>query len=303
VLAEVERVVIVFDDERGREELVWSFEPRDPTVASAQILPLPAKPDVVELPEDALEALVDRYPTFPSSGVVPGASSAKPAPTAAAPRKQLTWSTHGPDELESLRERLAERGHPVDAGTHAWLAELATRGFHFVVVQRPARAPSAKRTAGDASSDATKPPRPALLRLSFSTPAPYLPYAEPPAPKDAGRGRGRSLVVWLVSRAARSPLATYTEAGVHRYVRPLRETSAEEVDASSLAKAAGRSVGGLLPQKTERLWVQRFVDQKSLRDGFGDVVFVPRAPLPAPLDPAKAAPIAGALAPGAEGPR
>jgi hypothetical protein len=294
-LPKVERALLVFDAKSGREELVWSFEPRDPSSASVQIVPVPSKPEVSALDADALDALIERHPPFSSNGQVLPSATAKPpsgAPRAAAsPTAKLGWKVFAPTELEALRTHLDEQQHPVDASTSGWLERLALRGFHFVAILRPARtaetrpadAPAASASAAPSSS--TRPGRAALLRIRFVTPAPYFPYSEPALPSSAGLGRGRSLNVWSITSEARSPLAVYREEARRHWVRPWRETAKESVQRAELVGALGPALASSLPRDVETWVVQRFVDQKSKRDGFGDVLLVPSAaPAPAPTD-------------------
>jgi len=284
-LPQVERALLVFDAATGREDLVWGFEPRDASQASLQIVPVPSKPEVSLLGPDALDALVDRHPLFPSSGsVVPGLDTKRPT-SAPSARAGLSWKTFTPTELEALRAHLEAQGHPADAATTHWLERLALRGFHFVAVMRPAKAADPGPVQGAAASASAAPrsaptraePAP-LLRLRFETPAPYFPYAEPAAPSDAGLGRGRVLSVWSISAEAQSPVAVYRDGEARHWVRPWRETANERVERKALVEALGAALGSSLPRSGDRWVVQRFLDQKSKRDGFGDVLLVPRAP-------------------------
>jgi hypothetical protein len=282
----VERALVVFDAKSGREDLVWSFEPRDASQPSLQIVPVPGKPEVSALAADALDQLIDRYPLFPSSGsVIPSLGAKKPG---SAPRPAngsatgLSWKLFAPTELEALRKHLEEQKHPADASTSSWLEGLALRGFHFVVVLRPARMAEARPADGPATSASaappsasTRPPRVALLRIRFSTPVPYFPYAEPTPASSAGLGRGRSLNVWSIMSEARSPLAAYREGEHRHWVRPWRETANDSVEHPLLLDALGAAL--VPPRRSGERWVlQRFVDQKSKREGFGDVLLVPR---------------------------
>lgn len=280
--------MLVFDASSGREELVWSFEPRDPSRPSLQILPVPSKPEVSTLAADALDELIDRHPAFPSSGsVVPSLGPKKPAATArttSSSAAKLSWKIFAPTELEALRAHLAEQKHPADDATSTWLDRLALRGFHFVAVLRPPRIAAEKPSEGPATSgsaaptSASSPPeRVALLRLRFATPAPYFPYSEPAPPKGAGLGCGRSLSVWSILSEAQSPIAVYRDGEHRHWVRPWRESAHETVERASLRDALGPALAASLPRGGERWVVQRFVDQKSTRDGFGEVLLVPRA--------------------------
>jgi hypothetical protein len=288
-LPQVERALILFDAKSGREELVWSLEPRDPGQPSLQIVPVPSKPEVSTLGADALDALIESYPLFRSSGsVVPslGTKKAVGAPsTPPSSAASLTWKTFGPTELDALRAHLDEQKHPADVATSGWLERLSLRGFHFVAVLRPARiadpkpgdAPAASAAAATPSTP-TRAGHPALLRMRFATPAPYLPYSEPSPPSSAGLARGRSLNVWSITAEARSPIAVYREGEHRHWVRPLRETTNESVERAQLLGALGAALSPSLPRDGERWAVQRFADQKSNREGFGDVLFVPRTP-------------------------
>lgn len=299
-LPEIERALLVFDSKSGREELVWSFEPRDPASVSLQIVPVPSKPEVSALDADTLDALIDRHPPFSSSGsMLPSPSAKRPsgAPSAAAsPTAKLSWKVFAPTELEALRTHLDEQKHPADTATSSWLERLALRGFHFVAVLRPAKIADTKpadRPAASASaavpSGPTRPLRAALLRIRFATPAPYFPYSEPALPSAAGLGRGRSLNVWSITSEARSPIAVYREGALRHWVRPWRETAKETVQRAELVGTLGPALAASLPRDAEVWVVQRFVDQKSKRDGFGDVLLVPSGtPAAAPTDEALA---------------
>ena len=110
------------------------------------------------------------------------------------------------------------------------------------------------------------------LRISFDTPLPYYPYAEP---EDVPRQSGRELQVWLVSSELLAPLAGARTSAGWGLRRPWSEGAQSEVSDANLSSALGADLAALVPGARH---LQTFGDWKEERPGFGDLVLVPAVP-------------------------
>ncbi|WP_045115536.1 DUF2330 domain-containing protein [Plesiocystis pacifica] len=151
-----------------------------------------------------------------------------------------------------------------------------------------------------------------VLRISFDTPVPYYPYFEPTLPavaqvanaaqqRDASV-RARLLELWVVGQRPVVPVATARVDGETRWVRPLAEGQRANDGRARFEQSLGRAqvdvakLVDLLP--AGELVVQTFQDQKSGREGYGDILFAPAELSPLDED-ARAAlePLLGVLDP------
>src|SRR6185436_17979656 len=83
----------------------------------------------------------------------------------------------------------------------------------------------------------------------------------------------RMLEMWLVSSSRSIPVATATVGGEVSWVKPMASGRQFSTTAPPLLKRAFGAAYEFLPSGP--LFIQRFMDQKRSRVGFGDVVFVP----------------------------
>ena len=173
-----------------------------------------------------------------------------------------------------------------------WLAHYVRMGFYYVAMRY-----DPPRSKDDKAADVGR-VKAETMRISFATPLPYYPYFEPEPPKASPQSGGpRMLEVWLVTNRLSVPLAAQKRSGKLRWVKPLAEGQRyPRASRSALNAALGKEAQLLFEGE---LIVQRFMDQKRSRVGFGDVLFVPAAkkvldakalsPLLAILDPSLAA--------------
>jgi hypothetical protein len=134
------------------------------------------------------------------------------------------------------------------------------------------------------------------VRISFDAPLPYYPYQEP-APTQGAPRPPRLMELWLVTSEPRQPVAARTEAGVTKWLRPLREGQRHASARAALETAlAGSELAALLPKG--ELVVQTFQDQKRQRPGMGDMLFpTERRRELSPAEVAKLEPLLGLLDP------
>lgn len=301
-----EQALIVFDAERRREHFVREVVFREALQPFGFVVPTPTRPEVAALKKSPFASLRTDFP-FESLDTKGGLRPGSMGGGAGAAHKvqvleiakvgSFTAFVLAANDAKALASWLARNGLSSTPQTDAWLAHYVKLKFFYVAMRYdpPSR-------SGD-----TLPPDPArtlseAMRISFDTPLPYYPYFEPEPAPQTGPRPPRLLELWLVAKESFVPVAAQEHGARTRWVRPL---------------AAGRSYGGNNREALERalgsdskllpaavpsgdfpLQVQRFMDQKRSRVGFGDVVFVPAqkieldapartrlAPLLALLDP------------------
>ena len=166
-------------------------------------------------------------------------------------------------DREALSKWLRDNGFTSTRQADAWLAKYVPLGFYYVAMRYRPRADGASSDAVHAET----------MRISFDTPVPYYPYQEPASKAPQDDAEPRLAELWLVSQRTFVPVAWRERGGKSRWVRPFRAGhSYKAADRGALASALAEA-RSLLPKG--RLQVQRFMDQKLRRPGFGDVVFVP----------------------------
>jgi hypothetical protein len=169
----------------------------------------------------------------------------------------------------------------------AWLSHYVKLGFYYVAMRY-----DPPRNGGDSTASQ-------VMRFSFDTPAPYYPYLEPKRAEGAPAAP-RMMDLWLVSDATWVPVAARDGDPAPRWVRPLvaGKVYSGQWTASRLQTLLGPD-RAILPASAG-LVVQRFADQKTSRDGFGDIVFVPAHPTSGDATDADLAPFAALVDPGLE---
>ncbi len=267
----VERVLIAFDRSAEIEHFVReiSFESaRDPF---GFVVPTPSRPEVETARGGIFGELEERFRFAPELDSREGGTGRHAAGGGVARSVEVleekrvgsfTAFTLAATDASALRAWLEKNHLETSSAAEAWLAHYVKLGFFFVAFRyEPEQAGSDGRLKSE------------IVRISFSTPHPFYPYLEPaPDPRAPPRGE-RLLALWFVSQRPMTPIAVVKTAAGVAWMRPWREGLRKKIpDGGELASALGVP----LPRGTA-LAVQTFEDQKTNREGFGDVLFVPEA--------------------------
>lgn len=276
-----ERSLIVFDREKQREHFVREVVFRNAKDPFGFVVPTPSRPEVAGMksPFDALER------SFPFEtlglGLVGSRGGGLAAPAKAAVRVletkrvgSFTSFVLAADDGGALTKWLDQNGYATTKETEPWLARYVKLRFFFVAMRY--EPPSAEANGAGGTSAET-------VRLSFDTPIAYYPYFEPDPPHGAPPAGPRMLELWYASQGRAVPVAARSKGGAVTWVRPLEPGRQLSTSAAALLERGFGPAYGLLPKPP--LSIQRFIDQKRAREGFGDVVFVPDEPGTPNLEP------------------
>jgi hypothetical protein len=271
-----EQTLIVYDDQKSLEHFVREVVFDKGKSAFGFVVPTPGRPEVFPVPKNPFKDLTERFPLFPPmrSGLVAAGAGFGSGKGGGGAVEVLEAKRVGSFKAFVLAARdpgafanwLKQQGFASTPEADRWLAHYVTLGFHFVALRyEPAGA--ANLVAGVPSAE--------TIRISFSTPLPFYPYLEPDSAPGAKTPEQRGLEVWLVTRERSLPIAARKRAtGGVDWLRPLESGASYGGYKDNLAGALGEMTS-LLPNSS--LFVQRFVDQKRSRAGFGDILFVPEA--------------------------
>lgn len=277
-----EQTLVIHDPIAGREHFVRQVTFRASKEPFGFVVPTPTRPEVAKVAHDPFTRLRAMFPFKwdPSDeglgtldavdvrgGGVGGAKHVK-----VLEQKKVgsfTVFVLSANDPTALSGWLEKQSLAKNAQAEPWLAHYVKLGFHFVALRYD---PSSTDPRFGTIARAE------VVRFSFDTPLPYYPYFEP-EPEPGAKASPRMADIWLVSPRAGTPVAVRSRDGKTHWVRPFSEGSSSTglgVGASvrrDLELALG-SEKSLLPEG--KLMVQRFVDQKESRAGFGDVLFLPR---------------------------
>jgi hypothetical protein len=307
-----EQALVLHDAAHDREHFVREVAFRAGVAPFGFVVPTPGRPEVAKVDKSPFRSLRSSFPfedpnrsdSARGGGFGSGHGRLGGAPDGVTVLEvskvgSFTAFVLAADDAKGLAHWLSDNSLVSSPEADAWLTHYVRMRFYYVAMRYD---PPKEGVPGQkARSEGL---RAETIRISFSTPAPYYPYFEPkPAPSaeaDAGSPSPRLLELWLVSSAARAPVAAKTADGSTAWMRPLqggREYAEPKVTRSSLAGALSESgLDKLIPEG--EVVVQTFQDQKTHRRGYGDVLFVPAQKTA--LDPAKAAalrPLLGILDP------
>jgi hypothetical protein len=291
---DTERILIVYDEGTSTEHFI-----REITVAKGArtfgfVVPLPTRPTLAKVEHDVFDGLAETFPAVPPSPAPPPQSipfwrgAAKSAPDSASAVAgvavqaterigSFTAVTLAATDTAALQSWLRENGLSSPPSHTAWLAHYVALGFTFVAFRF--EAPAAP--AGGAEAELTS----ERVRLSFPSPAPFYPYLEPARDPDRDASTPRTLSAWLVSPSQLRPVAAHVGGSGERLALTHGNpwsSGLEYPGGSALASALGPAVAGLV--KLDGANIQTFTDRKVNRNGWGDIVFVPRKPTPLPAD-------------------
>lgn len=270
-----EKALLVYDADKKREHFV-----REVTFARAGdplgfVVPVPTKPEIASISDNRLftflrQSFRYRDPKPSESGYGRGAGAGFGGSGVQVLEIKRVGSFKAfvltASDESALAKWLADNGFDASEGGKAWLQHYVVSGFYYVALRYEPKTLSKK--------DKDKHPIAAeTIRISFDTPVPYYPYLEPIQPK-LPRDSPRLLELWYVSNSPVVPVARHEdEDGGARWVRPLRGGAVVE-DQYEVLPDVSKELVPLLP--AGKLVVQAFQDQKRVRDGFSDMLFVPK---------------------------
>lgn len=277
-----EQALIVYDAAREREHFVRQVAFKDGAETFGFVVPTPTRPEVKKVQHGPFAALRSQFPFEPpepldDKTVEPlrrrlggGVSSNGTGVSVLEVLKvgSFTAFVLAADDEHALAGWLRDNGLVSTPEADAWLAHYVRMKF-FYVAMRYDPAPSAgSKPAG--TPDMVKAE---TIRISFATPVPYYPYLEPAALPGASP---RLLELWVATDAERTPVAAKVEGSTTRWKSPLEPGARYAhggVTGERLKAALHPELGELLPSGD--LVVQSFQDQKSSRQGWGDILFAP----------------------------
>jgi hypothetical protein len=302
-----EQALIVYDPKTATEHFIREVAFRGGASSFGFVVPTPARPEVAKVDKSPFPVLRDafHFEKLLLQGLRGGGGAMHAGAGAGASRgvtvlevtqvgsfKTFVLSA---TDASGLAGWLRANGFVSTKEADAWLAHYVQMKFYFVAM----RYDPPKADAGVAAGLQAE-----TIRISFSTPLPYYPYFEPKPPPvgtTAGGHAPRLLELWLVSPEALTPVAARTRGGTTTWTSPFQSgelygTGGDTVRPRLDLVLKESGIDELLPPGG--LVVQTFQDQKTLREGYGDALFVPMRKTP--LDPARAealAPLLGALDP------
>jgi hypothetical protein len=284
----VERVLLVWDEDSQTEDFVREarFERADRRFGF--VVPVPTRPEVFAVTRQPFDDLARVFPYSPAPAPQSGAGGGRgegigggAAPTVLVLSEQrigsFTAFVLSATDGDGLGAWLKDNGLRAPPEAQDWLAHYVRLGFYYVAFRY--EAPAAATTGMTSET----------VRIRFRTPAPYYPYLEP-ARSDVPVGRG--LLLWFVSQQEAEPIAWHRsrasdEPGAGEplvaWRRPWNPGASRLVSGAEV-RAAIPSLEGLVPgddDRTPKWHVQPYRDMKPSRLGYGDVVLVPKQPLPA----------------------
>lgn len=287
---DTEQVLIVHDAEKGREHFVREVRFANVKGKLGFIVPVPALPEVAKeaAPFEALGKAFPFQPPLPKLKRPGGALRGKGANTADGARMvagsgeggaaepppvellaakkvgSFTAFTLSARDPAALTKWLTDNGLEAPPSHQKWLTHYVKLGFFFV----------AFRFEGGESELIAE-----TVRVSFDTPVPYYPYLEPFQDPRAQNGRrNRLLRSWVVTDAPVSPVAIRGGRGGMSNAARFSPTTPwgignEYSERGAINRAVGPALAKLLPKQAV---LQTYADTRVSRNGYGDILFVPR---------------------------
>jgi hypothetical protein len=301
-----EKVLIIHDAARGEEHFVREVAFQRAREPFGFVVPTPSRPEVFKVKKTPFTKLRELFPYGPTDdgGRGKGLGGARSGGGAAGVEVlevkkvgSFTAFVLSATDEKALAQWLADNELVSTPQADAWLSHYVKMGFFYVAM----RYDPPKRARPSLAVEAE------TIRISFATPMPYYPYFEPTDP-DIVPATRRLLELWYVGETPVIPVALREhEDGLREWVRPLRPGKQTDETRARVQTALPPELDKMLP--AGELVLQTFQDQKTVREGYGDILFVPAeraelddaaekelAPLLAILDPelvgteAKAAP-------------
>ncbi len=283
----VERVLIVHDPETQVEHFIREIVFRGSRETFGFVVPTPTRPEVFKVTEAPFNRLETEFPFEPpaqAEGAKGTRSATGGAPPGGAPKVMIldvkkvgsfTAFVLAATDSGALAKWLKDNGLSSTPQNDEWLKGYVERKFFYVAF----RYEPTKEGKDDGQ------PKAETVRITFQTPLAYYPYREPQHPSTS---RARNVGLWVASPEQLAPVSLAMEGGQPVWVKPFMEGwTQEKTPADRLKSALGPEEDKLLTASTYT--VQPFEDQKVSREGFGDVVFLPKKGVPAPRRAAAAA--------------
>ena len=264
----VEQTLILFDEAARIEHFVREATFKDATASFGFVVPTPELPTVSAVSHSPFEDLAREYPVHRDAPPPPqlaamAAAASEPSVRVVSRERvgSFTAFVLAAADPRALSHWLQQNSFTTTPASEAWLRHYVALGFYY----------AALRYEPPATIPPTGAARTETIRISFSTPLPYYPYREPtPSPES------RELAVWLVSNRRYVPVSAFAAAQIS-WKRPLQEWRLWTQFATGIL---GDDLSPLLPAKErDAATLQAFEDQKSTREGWGDIVFVPETPV------------------------
>jgi hypothetical protein len=283
-----EQALIVHDAVKGREHFIREIVFRASDETFGFVVPTPTLPEVAKVDKSPFSTLRETFPfEIPPPGGGKGEGfglgslgglgrGAGPGVSVLDVQKvgSFTAFVLAADDAAALAKWLKDNGLVSSPETDPWLAHYVKAKFYYVAMRYDPPAKDAKPSAlaGAPPKAAGKQNKTEVVRISFDTPRAYYPYYEPEKPPGMADGP-RLLEIWLATHGSTTqPIAVSKRDGKAQLLRPFGEGQRFDEAREGLTKAMGKDAS-LLPEGTVQL--QRFMDQKQRRTGWGDVVFVP----------------------------
>ncbi len=276
-----EQVLIVYDAATSTQHFIREVAFKDAATSFGFVVPTPSKPEVGKVTRPPFDLLRTKFPFAPAAGIGTighgggsgtgqGFGSGRGSVTVLDELKigSFTAFVLAADDEGALSKWLNDNGLGTTPESQEWLGHYVRMKFFYVALRYD------PPKEADASKSLKPPPtRSETLRVSFATPAPYYPYLEPKPPAGL-TSSNRLLELWLISSEPQSPVALLENEQGRAWVRPLQPGVTHTNGREAATAALGSELAKLLPGGP--LTVQTFQDQKFSRQGFGDILFVPR---------------------------
>jgi hypothetical protein len=273
-----ERVLILYDESARLEHFVRELHVDDaPRSGFGFIVPVPSQPTVARAHAQLFDDLAAQFPWREPTANLERRQTRSQAIKLVEPPVEVvseqrvgsyTAAVLTAKDPRALQGWLSKNNYQAPKQADAWFDHYVRLGFYFVAFRFEGAPASAK---------------PEAVRISFASAAPFYPYREPEVMPDCPPSSGapaRSLQVWFVSKHGWVPRAAIATASGVRFRNPWSRTDADPLQSGSRPAVLG-ALSKLLPAGP--LQVEVFMDRRTQRVGYGDVVF-------APLDPSNAAP-------------
>lgn len=276
----LERVLILHDPETRTEHFIREVVFRGGQSTFGFVVPTPTRPEVFKVKDAPFDKLDTAFPFAPPQRSASAAGSGAPgsAPRGGAPpviildiKKVGSFTAFilKATDATALGKWLQDNKLGTTPENDEWLAEYVKRDFYYVAF----RYEPGKDQQGDKLNTET-------VRISFKTPVAYYPYREPrhTTPADP---LGRAVALWVATPEAVVPVARTTDGGREAWVRPFQAGMEWKGTLGSTLKVYLGDDEDKLVGDDAKLVVQTFEDQKTARPGYGDVLFLPLAGVPA----------------------
>jgi hypothetical protein len=290
-----EQSLILYDPKTEREHFVREVVFRGGPASFGFVVPTPTRPEVAKVEVSPFRFLRESFPFEAppppdrsadlGSAIGGGAGGGLRGVTVLQMMKVGSFTSFvlAADDQKALAHWLENNGLASTKEADVWLAHYLRMKSYYVAM-RYDPSPSDEGPRAELKAE--------TIRISFSTPAPYYPYFEPKPPattgEDGGHPKSRLFELWLASPAALVPVAAKTADGRTSWTRPMQGGQLYDEPGSTRAKLSRVlwrvGLEAFLPDG--EIVVQTFQDQKTLRQGYGDMLFVPVRKIP--FYPAKA---------------